>query len=96
MDGYCWVAGIEYIDGSLYAIATTDKYTGDNTLIRIDSPATPSQTATQIGPYLGKTEDMGLPFALCTDGADGLYAAFEENLYHIDIATGTPTLSSIP
>jgi hypothetical protein len=91
MGNYHWLAGIEYLDGSLYAIAYTD-FDGDRVFLKIDNPGTASQTVSQIGPSLGSSADIGIPFALCADGLAGLFAGFGQELYRIDSATGNATL----
>ncbi len=96
-NGYNWLAGIEYLDGSLYAIGYKGYHQG-NFLIRIDNPGTISQVVTQIGDDLGDTTTMGIPFAMCRDGQGGLIGSYRTddpqltNLYNIDPYTGSTTL----
>lgn len=101
-DGYHWLAGIAHMDDALYAIG----YTGfheDNVLLRIDNPGTSSQSVAQVGPALGTTNSLGIPFNLCTDGQGSLLSVFrptdsdDSTLYQIDPATGALTaLHSYP
>ncbi len=95
MDDYHWPGGITLLGDSLYAVAFTG-YFEDNVLIRIDNPGTAAQTVTQIGPALGATEDMGVPYNLCPDGQGALLSMFrpaptERTLYRLDPATGVAT-----
>ena len=93
--GYCWLAGIEYVGDSLYAIGSIG-LNGDNFLIRINNPGTASQTVTQIGDYLGASNSMGVPHGLCRDGSGGLIGVFigsqYNHLYSIDPLTGNSSL----
>ena len=100
MDGFNWAAGIEYLDGSIYAIGLTQVSSGDVFLIRIDNPGTASQTVTQIGDYLGNMDDIGVPFAL-TSGPNGMLigglganggSSGTANLFRIDPTTGDAQL----
>ena len=96
MGNHHWLGGIEYLDGSLYAIGYED-FEGDVFLIRIDNPGTPSQTVTQIGDTFGDVSDFGQPFALCSDGKGNLLGFTakwlpHEYLYSFDPVTGEATL----
>ncbi len=99
MAGYNWLGGIEYLDGSLYAVGYEDLL-GDVFLIRVDNPGTPSQMVTQVGDYFGDADSFGIPYALCSDSSGSLIGAFtplssqdgESYLYSIDPLTGVASL----
>ncbi|MBN1916710.1 MAG: PEP-CTERM sorting domain-containing protein [Verrucomicrobia bacterium] len=104
-DGYHWLGGIALMDDCLYAISYIG-YAEGNVLLRIDSPGTAAQAVTQIGPVLGDTDSLGIPFNLCTDGHGALLSflrpssisgAPDSTLYRIDPVTGGLTaLHSYP
>lgn len=93
-----WLGGIEYMNGSLYAVRYRSGLPGgsENIILRIDNPGTADQTVTQIGASLGSVYEIGMVRALCRDGQGGLYMmsgyyAPTTTLYRINTTTGSAT-----